>query len=346
MFFLTKRLIFMAKVTLKQVAQACNVSINTASLAMRNSTRLPQETRERIQQTAKAMNYTPNRIAQALIGGKTQTIGLLMYALSDSGHLLFFNAVEESVRNAGYILLVEIIKGNDCTSTLNQLHSSGIDGLIVNASAPSTIQKLKESGIKNICLAGKELVADVPYDQIYYSEYAGSVMLMEHLINSGHKRIGFITANPVESDPRLKAYRDTIRNAGIMTDSKLIAYIPYGEFSIDNIDAARGQLMGMKERPTAIFAYHDEVALKLMFSLKKAGFSVPDDVSVTGINNTWAGEFYSTPLTSVDLKLEKQGKLCAETVISRIADPDRGAQVINITPELFVRESTLKLNEV
>lgn len=332
----------MAKVTLKQVAEACNVSVNTVSLAMHDSKRLPESTRTRIRNIAEAMNYEPNRMAQALIGGSTKTIGLLMYTLSDAGHLQFFNAAEQVIKKAGYSVLMETIIDSNYDKVLNKLMSSGIDGLIVNSSSVANNMKLLDFNFKNICLAGKEFVSGVPFDQIYYIEYEGSRMLMQHLIDLGHRRIGFITAVDPGSDPRMAAYKATLSEAGIAYDDEMFVYIPYGEFSIENIDIARARLMGTKERPTAIFSYHDEVALKLMFSLQKAGFSIPDDVAVTGINNTWTGEFSLIPLTSLDFKLALQGRLSAETMIKRIENPDLPPVIEKIIPELHIRRSTVK----
>ena len=330
----------MKKITLKQVAAASGVSVNTASLAMRDSHRLPGETRKRIQDTAKRLNYVPNRMAQALKGSQTRTIGLIMHSLSDTGHLQFFSAIEKRLRKTGYSILTETVKGRDFDMILAKLLSSGIDALIVNPGNEEILDKLKESGLSNICIAGKKLFPDTEYDQIYYSEYEGSLVLMQHLIDLGHRRIGFINAEQAATSPRLVAYKTALKIAGIPFSDELFIYIPYDELNIENIDLARSKLMGFKERPSAIFAFHDEVAIKLMHCLYNAGFRVPDDVAIAGINNTWAGEFSLIPLTSVDLKLSYHGELCAETVLRRIENPDSPVTIKKIEPELCIREST------
>ena len=330
----------MKKVTLKQVAAASGVSVNTASLAMRDSHRLPEETRKKIQETAKQLNYVPNRMAQALKGSQTKTVGLIMHTLSDTGHLQFFSAIEKRLRKTGYSILTETVKGRDFDLILAKLLSSGIDALIVNPGTEVIIAKLQETGISNICIAGKRFFPDLQYDQIYYSEYEGSLVLMKHLIELGHHRIGLINAEQEETSPRLVAYKAALKEAGIPFSEELVIYIPYDELNIENIDLARSKLMGIKERPTAIFAFHDEVALKLMHCLNNSGFKVPEDVAVAGINNTWAGEFSLIPLTSVDLKLSLHGELCAEAILRRIENPDFPAMTKKIEPEICLRRST------
>lgn len=328
-----------ARVTLKDVAAATGFSANTVSLAMRDSPRLPEETKQTIRETAKQLNYRPNRMAQALKGGSTKTVGILMPILADLGHLGFFRAAEKVFRDSDYHIMMEVTTPNRLESAFDEVRQTGVDGIIVFGGKLSDETAKLAEGLAFV-YASNYPPESTEFDRVDWDGLRAARLAMEHLLELGHKRIALLTAEGGPKPWRRRGYRTALEKAGIQLDPDLDYYIPYGEFSRREVERAASELMGIDDPPTAVFVFHDELAVKLVTALNTIGLSVPADVSIVSVNDIWYAEYCSVPLTTIQLRAEEHGRTAAELLLKRLAKPELPPQIVTIDPKLVIREST------
>jgi len=171
--------------------------------------------------------------------------------------------------------------------------------------------------------------------------YQGACQLMEHLIERGFRRIAHITG-PVDVtgvQERLQAYRDVCRRHGLPLDERLI--VP-GGFLAENGVLAVERLLSLAQRPDAVFAVNDEVAIGAMIRLKEEGLQVPQDIAVAGFDNDKISAFTTPPLTTVDVPRVEIGKKSVELLLPYLQPSQTALEpvMVRLATQLVVRAST------
>ena len=181
--------------------------------------------------------------------------------------------------------------------------------------------------------------ATVEVPTVGATNWSGGRHATEHLILLGHRRIGLI-AGPREllcSRARLDGYRAGLEAAGVAVDDELIAQ---GAFNHESGYAAGGRLLDLSDRPTAVFASSDEMALGVYEAARRRGLRVPDDLSVVGFDDLPAARWSSPPLTTVRQPLVEMGALAARTVLRLARGEPITTPSVELATELVVRDST------
>ena len=162
---------------------------------------------------------------------------------------------------------------------------------------------------------------------------------VDHLIYLGHRRIAMIAAvdpdqGPFQPAGRSRAYYAALREAGIAADPGLVATVDWGGL---HGAEAMGELLSLREPPTAVYAHSDEIALGAMRTLRRAGLRIPEDVSVVGIDNHPLAEL--TDLTTVSQPVRQQGLLAARMVLGLLKGEDI-ERAVTVPTRLVIRQST------
>ena len=330
-------------VRLKDIADKTGFSTNTVSLALRQSPRIPQQTRDIIQRAAAELNYLPNQIAKSLVSRETKTIGLVLTDINNPVLTHTAQAIELALASRGYGTLFATSNNNMAEEirAIEMVRARQVDGILIYPTSHRQLDHLRVLRRANYPIV--LLVADTEggIDAVGMDERRGAYKATRHLIDMGHRRIAIIDgANPYGNREKREGYQQALTEAGLAHDPALVLD-PRGH-SVDRGYWAIDGVMSGDERPTAIFAANDSLALGALRWCLKHAVRVPEDVAIVGMDNIEFGEYAGVPLSSVDYAVETVTRMAVERLMRLIAAGDQlpEPRVTQIDPDLVIREST------
>jgi len=338
------------EVTIYDIAERLNLSPSTVSRGLRNHPAIRKSTVAKIHEMASELNYQQNTFASNLRSNRSNTIGVILPRFESSFLSSVVSSIERVVRSKGYNLLVsQSFDSNDLEKeNLKTLYNNRVEGLLINLT-PET------KDIKHLDLFLKKDIPVVLFDRIQSPTDCGCTTVSinnrqagyevtSHLISQGCKRIVYLGENttcPVFGE-RARGYWQALSEHGIKSDPELII-----EAHLNTDTGARvvERILSMKDRPDGIFAGNDVAAASLMFELKSRGVAIPDEIAISGFNNTYISGIVEPALTTVKYPSDELGRIAANSLMEILDKESQVAtQNILLKHELIVRNST-KRNE-
>jgi len=323
--------------TIYDIAKAGNISPATVSLALRDSAVVSEKTKLKVKALAKELNYTPNTIARSLVLNKTNIIGVVAQDISHPYMADIINGIQEEAAKHGYLVLFNSISYENDTS-LKALVERRVDGLII---LPITrisddIKRLSGTGFPLVLISRH--LPGVETDYVVCDNTRGACEMTNHLVKIGHKNIAYIaySSGDTTSDDRIAGYKKALEENGLPFKEELFFNVR-GEDS--NTGAVLSAILGMNEKPTAIFASGDTFAIRIMHELRQRKIRIPEDIAVVGFNNLSFSATTYPPLTTVDHFGNKMGAQAITLLIDRLKNPGSSPQHVIIEPKLIIRES-------
>ncbi|MCB9139198.1 MAG: LacI family DNA-binding transcriptional regulator [Caldilineaceae bacterium] len=333
--------------TIEDVAKLAGVSTATVSRALRGLPNVIPSTQERVFHAAQELGYViPTHLSRQVLGRKV--IGLVAPLVDQWFYSKLLTAMELELLNLGYDAVSYHIDGADNqTDLLRQLiEQKLVDGLIINSIRLSdgdvALLDAEITGDQKLAVVTVES-AQPEFDSVSIDNMAAAQMATRHLLDLGHRRIGFVSgvltviqyAIPLE---RQRGYEQALAEAGVRCCPELIVN---GNFSFRGGAEAMRKLFGQEEPPTAVFSISDEMAIGGITALHEMGLKVPEDVSVVGFDDHSAA--WCAGLTTVQQPIPSYGVEAARLVVSRLESqrplPPRH---ISFTPELIIRNTTAR----
>jgi LacI family transcriptional regulator len=328
---------------LKDIADRTGFSVNTVSLALRGSPRIPEDTALRIRDAARDLNYMPNQVAKSLVSRETMTIGLVLTDITNPALTQVAQSIELALAERGYSTLFATSNNNldEEKRVIAMFQSRQVDGMLIYPRSHRDLGHIRQLRKANYPVVLLVADPDAGVDAVSVDERRGAYRAVRHLIDIGHKRIGIIdSSNPMGNHEKRDGYMAALNEAGIAPDPTLSAD-PQGHSVIRGY-WAMDKLMRLGQRPSAVFTANDSLAIGALRWTQKNGLRVPDDVAIVGFDNIEFAEHAATPLTSVNYEI----KLVTDLAVARLMEliGTKGAlpepSVTLIDPELIVREST------
>lgn len=312
-------------VKIGDIAKATGYSVTTVSKALNNYTDISQKAKDKILSKAKEMGYIPNAQARGLVMKRSFTIGVILDELLGFGlsHPFFAGVIQSfrnSVESKGYsmVMIANHIGNSNVGSYYDHCQQLNVDGVFVLCSSieDPEIQDLVNSNIPTVFL-------DNPGEEshsIISNHYQGAVDAMNYLVNMGHSRIAHIygTELTYAGKVRKKAYYDTLESYNIPVREEYVVNGGYFDFKYGK--KAMKELIALKERPTAVFAAGDIMALGALQACYEENIRVPDEMSIIGFDNVSFLDWMSPSLTTVAQDYKVLGSTCCEVLIEAIGD--------------------------
>ena len=328
--------------TINDIAKHLNLAKSTVSKALNGYSDVSLETRELVIKTARELGYQPSAAARNLRRGRTDKIGLFLNTSIEYVVDYLSGIIPGAVRTSqefGKNLLIYTITDNDPNQLLKVCRAGEIDGVILFSTHydSQTIDTLWDEKFPFVVM-GRE-IRDKRVSYVIPDYYDGSYQATQYLIELGHRRIAFTTRPELTTanEARLQGYLDALNDAGIKPDNDLIVETRIQPNS--GIEPTK-QLLRLSVLPTAIFAFHDLVAVDVINVLQENGFRVPDDISVVGFDGLRAGFMTMPHITTVTQPLQLIGQRVIEIINQRIEHPDSEAIQEILPVELVIRAST------
>jgi DNA-binding LacI/PurR family transcriptional regulator len=343
--------------TLSDVAATIGVAPMTVSRVINGNGYVSEETREKVLEAVKKMNYRRNGLARNLKRQRTDTVGLVIGDISNPFSTELANAVRETLSVRGYNLFICISEhsAKEDISAFDSFVDHNIDGIIVatrsNAEGDERLSEIADSGVP-VVVVGRDFRHD-SVDSISADNFNGGFEATQHLIDLGHKRIGFIGAGFEDRSrlKRLQGYLSALTKHGLQIDERLItgrrgSSTDTPGYSTEAIGyEGMKRLLALPNKPTAVFARNDFTAVGAMSAAKEAGLSIPQDIAIVGFDDTPLALHTTPSLTTVRQPMKVQGQIAAEMLLRRISsDAWIDTKVRTLDCELIIRESTVAQN--
>lgn len=329
-------------VTIEDVARYLDISVSTVSKALNDYPDVSPETRKRVLEAAAQLGYHPSAAARSLRKHRTERIGVVNPTMSYNYDYFMelLRGVTVAAELADYNLVLYTNIHNQPQRLQRICRAREVDGVILMGADDMTgaIEAFMVEDLPLVVLGRCEERPDVPF--IAPDSAAGGLLATRHLIELGHRRIGFITSSlDVRTcNDRLAGYRQALEEANIPFDPALVAEAP---FVPGGGCLAMEALLRLPPRPTAIVAISNSVAQEAMRTLADHGLRVPQDMAIVGFDDTWLSVISTPPLTSVRQPLFEMGMQSVEMLLSRIAQRNQPVQRVVCPVTLVARESTL-----
>ena len=302
--------------------------------------------KQRVQEMAKKLNYRQDRIAMSLRSGKTFVIGVIIPSAKISFFGSVVHGIESVARKSGYqILLFQTNeKYTNEKEGINTLLQSNVDAIIVSISKETTnydhFLEVKEQGVPLILFDRTNDTLGFP--SVVIDDFKGAYMATSHLIYQGYTNIAHICGQQHIKifEDRLLGYKAALEDHELpFKESNIIP----GDVSIQSGEKAAGVLLDLTERPDAIFAAEDFMALGALQVLKKRKLHMPGQFGLVGFANEAFGEYITPSLTTVNQRNIEMGEEAAKLFLSLPAKnfyKESTPPKIVLEPELIVRESS------
>ena len=327
---------------INDVALAAGVAIKTVSRVLNNEPNVREETRTRVLEIVKKLNYHPSLSARSLAGRRSYLIGLIYENPSANYIVDVLHGARARCREGRFQLLSHQVIGRsdelerDVLGLVDQTH---LDGLIVTAPLSESVELIKtldQRAIPFVRIAPNEFEHESPYADM--DDEGAAREMTEYLIGLGHRRIGFIVGHPdhIASSQRLRGFKAAMAAHGLEIEPHLMKQ---GYFVFESgLEAAR-ELLSSSSPPTAIFASNDDMAAGVLMAAHELGIDVPADLSVAGFDDTYIARTVWPRLTTVhqptyDLAYTATNLLLEMLETAEIPKPARLAH------RLVCREST------
>ncbi len=273
--------------TLQDVARHASVSPMTVSRVINGESSVRPDTRQRVEDAIRELNYAPNIAARTLAGAAVIRIGIL-YRIPNPAYLTEFliGALERCSRINAQLIVMRHRAGANEAEAADALIAARLDGVILPpplGDAKTLVARLREAGIAVVATGSTRPAPSLA--SIGIDDFGAAREMTQHLVKLGHKRIAFITGRPnhASSGLRLQGYRAALAEAGIAEDSDLIAS---GNFTYRSGLEASDHLLALDPRPTAIFASNDDMAAAAIATAHRYHIDVPAELSVCGFDDT------------------------------------------------------------
>jgi LacI family transcriptional regulator len=325
--------------TIRDVAREADVGVGTASRALSSSPYVRDQTRQRVLDAAERLGFVPSRMAQGLVKGKTQTLGVLVPFFTKHYFLEILRGVEQAASAQDYSLIIHSVERRE--QALVHLDSLArtrrVDGLVVIALSGKLVSAAYPDGLPLPMVCIDTRVPGAVNLSIDHKE--GMYLAVRHLIDLGHKSIALIDRpqDPVSgtrSLSRRNGYLKAHEEAGLATSDSLVVVADYSQEG--GYDAA-SKMLGLRQPPTALACASDLQAIGALQAIRGRSLRVPADVAVTGYHDVELAQWVG--LTTVRIPAFEMGRSAVGVMLARLAGrPVEGSA--SFGPELVVRDTS------
>jgi DNA-binding LacI/PurR family transcriptional regulator len=332
--------------TLQDVANLANVSASTVSLVINKKTsgkvQISEETRQRVREAVEALNYRTQSAARALRTRRSNMLALMIPYIETAYHPLLAVAIQREAEKAGFHILIydtrhELEREREF---LHEIPARGLDGVIIHSDFLSAddVARLEASGVA-IVIHGNRPTHSFA-DNVMIDEVRAAEEVVTYLINKGHERIGAIVLpeSTWSGALRKQGYLNALQKHSIPVDDKLIRDVDF--FKCEGASQEMERLLALSEPPSAVFCTSDHCAIDALLFALDSGLSVPDDVAITGFDDTPAATRIRPRLTTIHKDIDALGAEAVKSLVERInSDARLPARQKIIAHKLVSRES-------
>ena len=354
---------------IKDVAETAGVSPITVSRVFNHPELVSKKTVEAVKKASEQLSYVPNLLARGLVTNKTQTIGVFFTRLENPLYTACLSGITESAAACGYNALIAYANTvEESIKAIQVLISKQIDGLIImgvdfrtkesngisqteldgiyhfNEQLDHIAERCYEQGFPIVCMSQQDENDSSYIAGFVAHDYAiGSYMAVQHLVQKGHQKIGYLAhviTNRGVWGIRYRAFFDAVKRLNCETRPEWVC------LSTDTVDggfAAMCQLLQQKDLPTAIYCANDEIAVGAINACHAKGIRVPEDISIIGHDGSSVGNFSYPKLTTISIHYKSMGVECVNLLMEVMKNKRFSQTTKTMRPTLIERDSVKQI---
>lgn len=326
------------RATITDVARTAGVSVATVSKVINDRYGVSASTQQRVREVIDQLGYESSLVARSLRSGRTGVLGVLVAEFEPFSTELL-KGLSRGAQGSGYELLAwaGVASADSHVGwehrSLSQLSGTLIDGAVLVT--PTVVDGAYRIPVVAVDPhTGPSALPSIDSDNL-----AGAAMAVQHLVDLGHRRIGFLAGRPDLESARLReeGFRRTMAAAGLEVDEDLVRI---GGFRAETADVPATELLDRPDRPTAVFAANDLSGIRLIEVARALGLRVPEDLSVVGFDNIPESALAEPPLTTVAQPLHRMGVEAMEMLLTLVRGGELAPRHHRLPTDLVVRSST------
>ena len=325
----------------KDVAHLAGVSTATVSRVLNSPERVDVATQRLVREAVAKLRYVPHGAARALRSRRSRMVGAVVPSFDYALYARTTSAMQSVLDAHGYAMVLAEHHYDLATEVrvTEQLVRHGVDAFVFVGLAhdPALFTLLASDGKPYVLTWGVDPTRRHP--SIGFDNRAATCEVTRHLLGLGHKRFGLLSAPTAGNDratERGAGVRAALAKAGLALDER---YVRYGPIDLRAAAAMMHELLDCTTRPTALVATNDVFAVGAMIACREAGVRIPEDISITGVDNTDLGATQTPPLTSIRTPIVEIGRAAADQLVARLeGQPCEAFQQYPV--DLVVRGST------
>lgn len=332
--------------TLYDVAELAGVSHQTVSRLVRGAENIRPDVRDRVEKAITQLSYQPNRAARSLATSRPNRLGALFYeSLGDVGPTRILQGASDAAREAGFLLdiVTQDVSDTDVVATaLTSIHQTDVAGLIIFARTERIRSQLAQLTFSVPVIIESDDTDPRVNRPENFSDARALELIVEHLVQLGHRRF-FEISGPsdwIASQRRTAAVANAVQRSG-----GTVVGIAEGDWSSETGFAAT-MAMPLDAGITAVISQNDQMALGALKALEFRGISVPEDVSVTGLDDIPESPYFKPALTTGRIDFYHQGRFAIERLLREIDNNHSVPAQEERPPLLLVRDSTAPAREI
>ncbi|MEO1029804.1 MAG: LacI family DNA-binding transcriptional regulator [Bacteroidota bacterium] len=336
----------MIKTTLKEIAEALNISVSTVSKALKDYPDVSSKTKQRVLEMARSVKYSPNSFAQSLRSNKSHIIGIIVPAIVHEFFSNIIQAVVETAKKNGYLVIVlESDESNELEKKqIDILIEKNVDGILISLSDNTVnfnhIKSAMELGVPIVLYDKISRILNC--SRVIIDDHNAAKIATEHLIKTGCTKIAHIRGplKPQTTIDRMKGYKDALLKNNIAYDKSLV----YESANLSFEDGYELTNSILKDHPDldAIFSFTDMVAVGVLTRLNELNIKVPEQVSVIGFSNWFLSQVTHPSLTTIDQSGHDIGyhafNLLLDELDGNVKESEK--KTVTVPTQLIVRRST------
>lgn len=309
--------------TMKDIARELGISVATVSRALRDSPRISEERRRMVQQYARDHNFSPNVLAESLRHSRVQPSRVIGVIVPEFTHYYFssiLTGIEEAAMARGYYIMVALSNEQYEREVriCEMFHRQKVCGVIVSQAKDTRrydhFQKLIDSQMPIVFY--DRICTGIDASRVVVDDYMGAFTAVQHLIETGCRRIAFYGA-PMQleiSKNRFNGYKDALLKRGLPYDEHLVRICDNRQ----DAELITPDLFDGDYYPDAFFAVNDDTAIGILYTVKRMGLRVPEDISICGFTNGQRAVACDPMLTTVEQRGQRVGEEAAEILIDKV----------------------------
>ncbi|MCM3453975.1 LacI family transcriptional regulator [Heyndrickxia oleronia] len=327
-------------ITIKEIAERARVSRTTVSRVLNNSGYVSEEVKGRVMKVIKETGYVPSENAKSLRTKRTKVIGVILPKISTETSSKLVKGIDEVLAKDGYQILLtntNLVPEKEI-EFLRLLKSRHVDGIILSATNINhpLVDEIHNLNIPFV-LVGQYIhgLANVVFD-----DYQATKDIVHLLINKGHKAIAFIGVDETDRSVgylRKKGYLDSMKENDLPVEE---SWVRKGIFDLESgYDSMKTIFHSSREKPTAVIAVTDRLAIGAMQFIKQMGLSIPGDIAVAGMGASELSQFITPALTTIDFSIKNAGREAASLILEKVNEENNQEIIRTIKYRLLIRDS-------
>lgn len=330
--------------TIKDVAKLAGVSVATVSRVINDEENVKAETKQKVKEAIKTLHYSPNLLGRNLRRSQTMSVLVLLPTLSNPFYAGVIKGLKSRAEEIGYQIMIGITDSEEEIEerSIKMLTNRLVDGVIL-FSPRLNVKLLNKVAKQYPIVQCSECVEHSQTSKVTIDNKKAAYEVTQYLIQLGHKKIALLSNDEGFTSAKLReeGYREALRQHNLSIEKD---WIRYTEYSYLGGQKACIELLALENKPTAIFAIADSMAVGVVRQLIECGIKVGEEIDVVGFDDTSLTKIYTPTITTISQPRFEMGKAAMQLLINKIEDINNADECLILPHQLKIRESTKMKN--